>query len=1151
MKCLAASYTIRVFLALGMALATANSAVADEPKPPAQGAAPPGEPQPFREETIYIPYNKLREVFETEGRGVFLPYEKFQELWRAAREREAQPPAKPPVSAVINEATHVATVERDVVRVEARLELELLGAGWQKVPLRLTDAAILSATIGGAPARILPTPGQGYELLFEHKKAAAERLELKLEYAKAFTKSPGRNRVEFAPPQAPVSRWEVRINEPGVKIDLQPLVAASDVPAKEAGPNRSQLQAFVGAADRVAIDWTPRAEGAAGMEALATVQTEQQVFVEENVVRSRVQLSYIISRAELSTLLLDLPADDRVVNAFDANVRRWSVQTIPAQGDVAAHQQLRVELFEPARTKQELVVELERFASGDDQRSVAVPTVKAVGAARQQGVIAVRAAASLQAETARRTGLVQIDASELRAELRASPWTAVYRYASLPWELTLDVEKIQPRISVDSLVEATLDPQRVTLDVSALVDVRRAGIFRLEFDVPADFEVRQVRGQAVHGSTPAEVDTFRLEGTPPTRLVVNLRRQALGRIGLTWQLVKTLNEADLLAPTGRAADLAFTIPRPVGSTLEQVAGKLVFYAPESLEVNFGTLAGLRSTSFDEQAGGSIPWPAQKNGPRAVQSFAFAGEPAELKLTAERRKPHVTVRQLLVARVESGVVKYQATFFYDILYSGLKTLRIDVPAAIEPLLRVDTANVRHTTLVPPPPDLAQGDVAWSLAADHEFLGFSQIHMTWEQPLEKLAVGTSVSWKVPQLKPRLVDRAWGQIVLTKSEAIDAHEQGTPEGLRPIDPQHDLMPGASIADAAGAYEFHDAWSLPLEATRFELEEVKHTSIERAVVRMVQTRSGRVAVQALYRVRSARQRVVVKLPEGAEFDTDPLLVGGRAVPLEQASQGSYSIPLVGLDPNSAFVLELRYTLANIGSRFELPEFRDEPAAQKVYLGIYLPAELAVVRADGPWTEEIDWKLERDDWRYNLGLGLVPRPKISDRQLVDWVTDSGSLARSPFESFPTDGRLYVFSSLRPAAAPAGTLHLATVPRFPLNAAVLIGLITIGGAMVMRPPGARWWAVGLLLIGLLALAVLMPLLGFQLINGAMATGLGVLLILWWVALVRRSRRGSMPVANVPHDSTLEKPPEATVPADEPPPATEPNTAPPAEGEGHA
>ena len=46
----------------------------------------------LREQTIYIPYEKLRKVFEKEGRGVFLPYEKFRELWQAAQEKKAAAP---------------------------------------------------------------------------------------------------------------------------------------------------------------------------------------------------------------------------------------------------------------------------------------------------------------------------------------------------------------------------------------------------------------------------------------------------------------------------------------------------------------------------------------------------------------------------------------------------------------------------------------------------------------------------------------------------------------------------------------------------------------------------------------------------------------------------------------------------------------------------------------------------------------------------------------------------------------------------------------------------------------------------------------------------------------------------------------------------
>ena len=58
----------------------------------------------FRELSIYIPYEKLREVFEKKGRGVFLPYEEFEKLWRAARDKKGPTVDDgPPIDALIDE----------------------------------------------------------------------------------------------------------------------------------------------------------------------------------------------------------------------------------------------------------------------------------------------------------------------------------------------------------------------------------------------------------------------------------------------------------------------------------------------------------------------------------------------------------------------------------------------------------------------------------------------------------------------------------------------------------------------------------------------------------------------------------------------------------------------------------------------------------------------------------------------------------------------------------------------------------------------------------------------------------------------------------------------------------------------------------------
>ena len=167
---------------------------------------------PLREQTIYIPYERLKNVFEKQGRGVFLPYEKFQELWNAARAqtRKEQPPERP-VDAVITEIDNEATIADQVVNVKAKLQIEILGKGWVLVPLRLGNSAIRSAKIGDVPARIVLTPEIGHQLLWQKEGDQPQQIELLLEYTRAFAKTPGQSSVEFDAPQAPINRWRIRV----------------------------------------------------------------------------------------------------------------------------------------------------------------------------------------------------------------------------------------------------------------------------------------------------------------------------------------------------------------------------------------------------------------------------------------------------------------------------------------------------------------------------------------------------------------------------------------------------------------------------------------------------------------------------------------------------------------------------------------------------------------------------------------------------------------------------------------------------------------------------------------------------------------------------------------------------------------------------
>ena len=1058
------------------------------------------EAKAVREQSIYIPYEKLREVFEKQGRGVFLPYEKFQELWKAARDKTAPPPeTKPPIDALITEVSGVATVSKDVVTVEATLKFEVLKEGWNEVLLRLRDVALTKATLGAEPARIISDAKAGYKLLVEKKGKDPQQFTLTLGFAKAYSKAPGQNSVSFESPQAPVSKWEVRIPESGVKVNIHPLLAATEVPpAAGADAKQTVVLAFVGAAPTVRIDWTPKAEGAKGLAALASVQIEQQTAIEEGVTRTRATLAYEISRAELASLQVEVPANQKVAGVFDPNVREWSVE---AAGDV---QKITVQLFEPAKKTQNLTLELEKF-SAEQPPQVKVPVIKALGVGRQQGVVVVQVASGLRAEAVAHAGLLQLDAAELPTTLAKGKWDFSYRYAALPFDLTLGVEKVQPRILADSLVEAHLGTEALTVDLLTVYTVERAGVFRFEIDVPEGYDVRSVRGAAVGKAVrPAQVEAHHLEGPNKTRLVVNLSRKAMGKVALAVGLHKTLHEPDLLAPTGKAANIPLAIPRVAPDSVQRETGRLVVYAPESLRVNPDKPTGLRTVTFQEAT--SQMQQTQRSGERPVLAFAYTEEPASLALAAERRKPHVTVRQLLVARIDSGVVKYEATFFYDVLYSGVKNLRLDVPQDLAGDIRVTPLTIRHETITEKPDDLADGYVAWQLTGDAEFMGSLGVTLTWEKKIEKLDVGKSVNLDIPRLIPRGIDRAWGQIVLAKAETIDvqrAEGEEKVKGLRPIDPQHDLMPGAAVKGAARAFEFHEDWALTVVATMYKLEDIKHTAIERAFVRMVVTRSDLISVQALYRARSARQRLRVRLPaDFHEFDRDPLRINGRPVSLEHSGdRTTFFVPLISLTPDEPFLLELRYTVKGAGMTLECPVFPEEPAVQKVYLSAWLPSEWDYLGSVGPWTDELYWHVRWGD------LVWYPAPYRNDASLLEWVRQGMKTEGGAEQSFQTDGRPYLFSTLRPQEPPEGSLHLVAWDSMYLAIAVFVVILAVGVALLLTPWTKRCIAVGAFITLMVLLGVFAPTFAVQVTRSVMVAAVSIVAVIWllWYLLWTRPR----------------------------------------------
>ena len=380
-----------------------------------------------------------------------------------------------------------------------------------------------------------------------------------------------------------------------------------------------------------------------------------------------------------------------------------------------------------------------------------------------------------------------------------------------------------------------------------------------------------------------------------------------------------------------------------------------------------------------------------------------------------------------------------------------------------------------------------------------------------------------------------------MLIKAETIDVQAKDPPAALQPIDPQHDLMAGVEVAGAARAFEFHDDWALTVTATQYKLEEVKRTSLEQSVVRMVVTRAEQVSVQALYRIRSVRQRLEVQLPPGAKFDTEPARINGRPVMLQRGDAADrYLVPLVDSSDEEPFVLELRYTVPADAGRLDLPEFPDpeDPAVQKVYLCAYLPEEWALLGTVGSWTEEFTWRPDAslNWWR------PVARPGAG--ALIRELCQGVELTGDPAGTFQTDGQLYVFSTLRPADPPEGSLTMNTVNEVALSAIVFFVVILGGVLLLPAARSRRALAVGLLIVALVLCGVFLPTFAIQILDGVLASAIFIVLIVWamWyfartlprAVAERRATRAAMP-------RPAQLPAEARPPTPAEPPAEGPSS----------
>ena len=186
-----------------------------------------------------------------------------------------------------------------------------------------------------------------------------------------------------------------------------------------------------------------------------------------------------------------------------------------------------------------------------------------------------------------------------------------YRYAALPFDLAISVEKLLPQIEVEELVETYLEPNQITTNLLAMLNIQRAGVFQIDAGSARGLRDShrarpRCRRRGGGGGRFASPGGSRVRARPDDAGGEGEEEDEAGRElgpqgdGQAWPCGSSCRSGrrtpNLLQPTGTMSVLNLPVPRVHPASVARTAGRMLVYAPESLRIKPKELKGLRPIS---------------------------------------------------------------------------------------------------------------------------------------------------------------------------------------------------------------------------------------------------------------------------------------------------------------------------------------------------------------------------------------------------------------------------------------------------------------------------------------------------------------------------------------------------------------------------
>jgi hypothetical protein len=397
---------------------------------------------------------------------------------------------------------------------------------------------------------------------------------------------------------------------------------------------------------------------------------------------------------------------------------------------------------------------------------------------------------------------------------------------------------VEPDVRVVSRQTLSLGEDRTLLAATLEVSVGRAGIFKLSFALPAGLDVESISGESLSHWTELKSDSERI-------ITVHLKGKTEGQ---------TQFELSLSGPGIRPTE-SWAAPRLLLREASKQQGQLVIVPEQGMRLKAVSRDG--ATQLDPARSGIRQ--------KGVLAFRLLHADWQLALEIDQVDSWIQVASLQQVTVREGQSKVIANLDYQIENTGVKALRVSLPA--------DAENVRFTG------EQISDFLQVESAGDAE-------GQLWEVKLRRRVIGeyalqAAYTVRIPEQAPstdlvgvtaREVNLQRGFLALQAEGRLQVVVASIPPALRQTEWEavpSSLRRGESAPNASYVFRLVEPeFLLPVNLDRHEAAKLLPAQVRKVDLASVVSHGGIMVTRALLEIQPGDKRVLrVTVPPEAEF--------------------------------------------------------------------------------------------------------------------------------------------------------------------------------------------------------------------------------------------------------------------------------------------